>query len=152
MYNKKNYSFDDLPDFVTILKKDLRLSKVALGLISLPPEKGYSFLHAHKEQEEVYIILSGNGVMQIEKEELLLKPGDIIRVAPEAKRALKAGSEKLVAICCGGVTKGFPKKEDSRTLIDDGIPYFDELPNWFEGNEKIMLYNQKLKEKSQLKK
>ena len=50
MYSKKNYNLNELPDFVSILKKDLNLSKVALGWISLPPGKGYSFLHSHKEQ------------------------------------------------------------------------------------------------------
>ena len=50
MYSKKNYNLNELPDFVSILKNDLNLSKVALGWISLPPGKGYSFLHSHKEQ------------------------------------------------------------------------------------------------------
>ena len=117
-------------------------------MISLPPEKGYTFLHAHKEQEEVYIILQGTGVMQIEKEEIPLETGDIIRVSPETKRALKANEEKLVALCCGGATQGYPKKKDTRALIDDGIPYFDEPPNWYVGNEKIVALNQKMKAKS----
>jgi len=50
MYSKKNYNLNELPDFVSILKNDLNLSKVALGWISLLPGKGYSFLHSHKEQ------------------------------------------------------------------------------------------------------
>jgi hypothetical protein len=50
MYSKKNYNLNELPDFVSILKNDLNLSKVALGWISLPPGKGYSFLQSHKEQ------------------------------------------------------------------------------------------------------
>lgn len=74
-----------------------------------------------------------------------LNPGDIIRVSPEAKRALKAGYEKLLAPCCGRVTKGYPNANDSRTLIDDGIPHFDKPPKWYEGNEKIMVLNQKMK-------
>jgi len=50
MYSKKNYNLNELPDFVSILKNDLNLSKVALGWIFLPPGKGYPFLHSHKEQ------------------------------------------------------------------------------------------------------
>ena len=50
MYSKKNYNLNELQDFVSILKNDPNLSKVALGWISLPPGKGYSFLHSHKEQ------------------------------------------------------------------------------------------------------
>ena len=145
MYSKKNYNLNELPDFVSILKNDLNLSKVALGWISLPPGKGYSFLHSHKEQEEVYIVLQGSGLMQIDEEEVSLNPGDIIRISPGAKRALKAGDEKLIALCCGGVTKGYPNENDSRTLIDDGIPHFDNPPKWYEGNEKIMALNQKMK-------
>ncbi len=146
MFDKQNYDFNNLPDFVSIPKKELGLTKVALGLISLPPEKGYSFLHAHKEQEEVYIILQGSGTMQIEEKEIPLKKGDIIRVSPEVKRALKADNEKLIALCCGGVTQGYPKKENTRALIDDGIPLFDEPPIWYEGNKKIEALNQKMKE------
>lgn len=145
MYDINHYDIDNLPDFVSILKNDLNLSKVALGWISLPPGKGYTFLHSHKEQEEVYIILQGSGLMQIDKEEMALNPGDIIRISPEAKRALKAGDEKLIALCCGGVTKGYPTKEDSRTLIDDGIPHFDIPPKWYESNEKVIALNQKMK-------
>jgi len=65
---------------------------------------------------------------------------------------LKAGDEKLVAICCGGVTRGYPKKKDSRSLIDDGIPHFDKEPNWYKGNEKIMTLNRKIKGNTKLSK
>ena len=50
MYSKKNYNLNELPDFVSILKNDLNISKVALGWISLPLGTGHSFLHSHKEQ------------------------------------------------------------------------------------------------------
>ena len=83
--------------------------------------------------------------MQIDEEEVSLNPGDIIRVSPEAKRAFKAGDEKLIALCCGGVKKGYPNGNDRRTLIDDGIPHFDNPLKWYEGNEKIMVLNQKMK-------
>ena len=50
MYSKKNYNLNELPDFVSILKNDPNLSKVALGWISLAPAKATPFLHSHKEQ------------------------------------------------------------------------------------------------------
>jgi len=151
MFNKKNYNFNELPNYVSILKNDLQLSKVAMGFISLPAGKGYTLLHSHKEQEEVYVVLQGTGVIQIDKEEIPLKTGDIVRVSPEAKRALKAGDEKLIVICCGGVTLGYPKQSDARSLIDDGVPLYDELPNWYMGNEKVMDMNQQFKKNANKK-
>ena len=59
--------------------------------------------------------------MQIDEEEVSLNPGDIIRVSPEAKRALQAGDEKLIALCCGGVTKGYPNVPGLEELISTKI-------------------------------
>ena len=59
--------------------------------------------------------------------------------------ALKSGKEKLIVICCGGITPIYPFNKKSNALIDDGIPHFDEEPNWYKGNEKIIGINQKLK-------
>jgi len=41
--------------------------------------------------------------------------------------------------------KGFPQKASSKTLIDDGIPDWENLPPWYEGNQKVIEINKKLK-------
>jgi len=43
MYSKKNYNLNELPDFVSILKNDLNLSKVALAGYFYPRAKATPF-------------------------------------------------------------------------------------------------------------
>lgn len=148
MYNSINVDFDNLPDYVTIPYRELNLTKVALGLINLPAGKGYTFTHSHEEQEEVYICLSGTGTALIGENKIPLKQGDILRIDPEDRRAFLAGDDSaLVMICAGGVTHGYPKNENSRTLIDDGVPHFDDIPYWYEDNEKVKALVDKIRMK-----
>jgi len=148
MYNSINVDFENLPEYVTIPYKQLKLNKVALGLINLPAGKGYTFTHSHDEQEEVYICLKGTGTALIGNDKVSLKKGDILRIDPEDRRAFLAGEdEPLVMICAGGVTLGYPKNENSRSLIDDGIPHFDDIPYWYEGNEKVKTLVEKIRQK-----
>jgi mannose-6-phosphate isomerase-like protein (cupin superfamily) len=145
-YTKVHYDLDDLPLWVHPLRRELELRRVAVGLIRVPRGQGYSFLHRHREQEEVYVVLGGTGLIRVEDQDIPLGAGDLVRVSPSAFRALKADEDSdLVVLCTGGVTGGYPKDPETRVLIDDGIPDFDHLPPWYEGNEKVRALNQKLK-------
>jgi len=153
-YSKTSIDFDNLPEGVTFLRDELDLKGVGIGLIHLKAGKGYKFLHQHEEQEEIYFILEGKGLIVIDGEEIELNQGDIIKIDPEGKRALKASDESnLIAICVGGIpVKGYPKFSSSRTLIDDGIPDFDEPPSWYKNNKEVIDLLQHLKEKHELRK
>ena len=111
--------------------------------------RGYTFMHKHETQDEVYIFLKGSGVMQINDEQIEVSAGDMIKIPPEGKRALSASdTEDIVGICVGGIpTTEFPRKENSRAVFDDGIPLFDELPLWYEGNKKVKMINEKMKKR-----
>jgi len=147
MYSRTNIDFNDPPPWLNMLRNDLNLQGVGLGLANVPRGKGYTFMHSHGEQEEVYIVLSGSGIIRIEDEDIDLRPGDFVRVAPQAKRALKASDESdlLVIIAGAPVMENYPKNPKSSSLIDDGIPDWDNLPPWCEGNEKIIEINRKLR-------
>jgi len=56
------------------------------------------FVHSHKLNEEVYIILSGKGMFMVDGEEFLIQEGDIIRVAPGSGRAIKS-DDHMSYIC-----------------------------------------------------
>ena len=60
--------------------------------------------HDEKEggQEEVYIVLSGSGVMRIDGQDVALVPGRWLRVDPNHIRMPIAGSEGLTLIMVGG--------------------------------------------------
>lgn len=145
-YSKAHFDFEKLP-WLTSPRKQLDLAGVALGLIRIPANEGYTFTHTHREQEEVYIVIEGNGVIAINDELLEIGRGDIIRVSPSSRRALKADGEGLFVICAGGVPMGFPKNPNSRYMIDDGIPDYDDIPPWYLGQDEIIRKNSMLKER-----
>lgn len=145
MYTKAHFDLAALK-WITNLRRPLGLTGVALSLIRLPAGKGYTFTHRHREQEEVYVAVEGRGSILLDGELLDLEAGDVVRVPPETRRALKASEEgDLLVLCAGGVTRGYPKGPDSEHLIDDGLPDFDDIPPWYAGDPKIVELNRRLR-------
>ena len=71
-----------------------------VSFTTTPASMGGDFLHTHKTNEEVYIVLKGEGVFQVDGELFDISEGSVIRVAPNGKRAHKnTGKEDLVMIC-----------------------------------------------------
>jgi uncharacterized cupin superfamily protein len=64
-----------------------------------PAGKFTPFVHSHKLNEEVYIIISGNGKFAVDGDEFDIQEGSVIRVAPAGERAIKAGDKDLVYVC-----------------------------------------------------
>jgi quercetin dioxygenase-like cupin family protein len=58
--------------------------------------------HKHREQEEVYVVVSGSGELLLGDEVIALAPWDAVRVAPEVVRAFAAGPDGLEIIAVGG--------------------------------------------------
>ena len=65
MYTKAHFDFDELPR-LTSPRRKLGLQAVGLGLIRLPAGEGYTFTHAHLEQEEVYLVIEGAGLLFVD--------------------------------------------------------------------------------------
>ncbi len=144
-YTKLHFAFDELP-MLTTPWKQLGTRAVALGLIRIPAGEGYVFLHRHAEQEEVYVVLEGHGLLHVDGEDVPLERGDVVRVAPAAKRALRANDdEPLLALCAGAVPGGYPKDPNARYGIDDGIPLYDEPPPWAANDPRALAINAELK-------
>ncbi len=57
--------------------------------------------HSHREQEEVYVVISGSGRINLDGEVRELKPWDIVRVAPATVRAFASGPDGLEYIAVG---------------------------------------------------
>ncbi|MEM9538890.1 MAG: cupin domain-containing protein [Cyanobacteria bacterium P01_E01_bin.42] len=146
-YTKASFDFNNLP-YLTNPWRKLELHGVSLGLIKLPPDEGYTFTHSHAKQEEVYIVVEGCGEILLNGELIAIARGDIVRVSPSTKRALKAACDRpLFVICTGGVAEGYPENPNARYLIDDGIPDYDDLPPWCADNPEIRDRNAQLKER-----
>jgi len=146
-YHKKTYDLKNLPKWLTFLRDDISLTSLGMGFVRLPIGKGYTFLHKHEAQEEIYIVLNGKGLIYLDGELVDLIPGDVVRVNPEVYRALKADDEsELICLIVGALPiKGFPINPKNNSLIDDGIPDWDHLPPWCEGNNKIIELNKKIR-------
>ena len=51
--------------------------------------------HSHREQEEVYVVVSGSGRVKLDDEIIELKQWDVVRVSPAVVRAFQGGPEGL---------------------------------------------------------
>ena len=92
----------------------LGLTGAEVSINALPAGAGVPFLHFHKENEEIYGILSGRGKAIIDGEEIALAAGDWLRIAPAAKRQFSAADDAGIVFVCiqvkanslGGFTAG----------------------------------------------
>ena len=108
----KNYSVEHIGPFEELLQRDflgfkgkymigqeLGMTGSEVSLNRLPAGKGMPFVHSHKKNEELYIVLKGSGTFYMDGEEFPIQEGSLIRVAPDGERAWKAGTEDLYFIC-----------------------------------------------------
>ena len=70
----------------TELHDSLALTGAEVSVNRLPAGASVPFVHAHKQNEEIYGILSGKGKAVIDGEEVALTAGDWLKIAPAAKR------------------------------------------------------------------
>lgn len=78
---------------------NLDLSGCEVSINCLPAGESTPFVHAHKKNEELYIITGGNGTFFVDGDEFPVQEGSLIRVAPSGERACKAGDKDMVFIC-----------------------------------------------------
>lgn len=120
----KNYSIMQIGSFSKDMPAKGRvMAGETLGLTGCEVSVNYApngqfvpFVHSHKLNEEVYIILSGNGKFMVDAEEFDIKEGDIIRVSPKGERAIKSESDDFNFVC-------IQAQENSLTQAtnDDGV-------------------------------
>ncbi len=82
----------------TELHDVLSLTGAEVSVNNLPAGTVIPFYHSHKENEEIYFIVSGKGEMEIDGEKIELEAGDWLRVAPKAKRRLTATTD-MTEVC-----------------------------------------------------
>ena len=82
------------------LHEQLYLSCEEISLNDLPAGANFPFVHSHKENEEIYGILSGNGKAIIDGEEISLSSGDWLKIAPAAKRQFFASDISGITYIC----------------------------------------------------
>ncbi|MGA2405884.1 MAG: cupin domain-containing protein [Bacteroidales bacterium] len=53
-----------------------------------------SILHSHKNHEEIYIFIKGNGQFQVDGNRFNIMEGSVIRIAPDGRRTWRNNSDK----------------------------------------------------------
>lgn len=88
---------------------------------SFAPGTETGFLHTHKNHEELYFFLSGNGEFQVDGQVFAVGEGSVVRVAPEGRRSARNnGTEPLVMLCVQyrGATFTAEDAQDGNLLPD----------------------------------
>ena len=78
----------------------LSLTGAEISINQLPAGASVPFVHSHKNNEEIYGILSGKGKAVIDNETIELTAGDWLRISPAAKRQFFASQESDITYVC----------------------------------------------------
>ena len=104
---------DQAPKFGLGDSLEFRMARVALGLensglsyLRVGPGFRLPFGHNHKNQEEVYVLISGGARMKIEDEVRELAPLDAVRVHKDTMRTMEAGDEGAEFLVLGAPNTG----------------------------------------------
>ncbi|MDE6325408.1 MAG: cupin domain-containing protein [Duncaniella sp.] len=102
----------DVKDYVLQLGPDIKIPGKVFGGQAVgatggefsfqvfSPGQETGFLHSHKNHEELYFFLSGNGEFQVDGKVFPVEEGSVVRVAPEGRRSVRNnGAEPLVMLC-----------------------------------------------------
>lgn len=82
------------------LHDKLSLTGAEVSINNLPAGASVPFVHSHKNNEEIYVILAGKGKAIINGETVELAIGDWVRISPVAKRQFFAGEDTAICFAC----------------------------------------------------
>lgn len=93
------YASVDMSAPRTELHELLKLTSCEVSVNNLPAGAAIPFVHAHKQNEETYIVLSGSGEFYADGEVTPIAKGSVVKVLPACHRCMKAGADGLSYIC-----------------------------------------------------
>jgi mannose-6-phosphate isomerase-like protein (cupin superfamily) len=110
---------DSAPRFGTQERMESRFARGALDALDTglthhivkPGKRGLA--HRHEQAEEVYVVLSGSGSINLDGETHPLKQLDAVRVSPQVRRGFEAGPEGLELLAFGA------RHDGDGELVDD---------------------------------
>ena len=99
--NKTNYQKTSIENTARVeLHDKLNLTGAEISINALPQGASVPFIHSHKQNEEIYIILNGKGKVIIDDESIEIKENDVIKISPKAKRQFFADTKSDLKYIC----------------------------------------------------
>lgn len=78
----------------------LELTSCEISVNTVPKGFRVPFNHKHKQNEEVYIILKGEGIITVDGSAVNVKEGSAVKIMPEASRTIEnTGDGEFEFIC-----------------------------------------------------
>jgi mannose-6-phosphate isomerase-like protein (cupin superfamily) len=105
----------------------LTLTGTEVSINTLPAGVSVPFVHAHKQNEEVYIILEGKGTLFIDGEERTIAAGDCFRIDPAGQRCISAAADSSLRFICMQVKAG---SLENFTMTDGVMSENFAKPTW----------------------
>jgi uncharacterized cupin superfamily protein len=82
------------------LQEHLGTGGLEMSLNVVPPGKGIPFLHRHRQNDEVYVVIGGRGQFLVDGECIDVEEGSVLRMSPPAARAWRNNSEAPLYFLC----------------------------------------------------
>jgi mannose-6-phosphate isomerase-like protein (cupin superfamily) len=87
-------------------REPLEFENSGISYQRLGPNFRVPFGHKHKEQEEVYVVISGSARIKLDDEVVPLKQWDAVRIEKDTMRNLEAGPEGAEILAFGAPNAG----------------------------------------------
>ena len=82
------------------LRKLLGSAGLEMSLNVVSPGKGIPFLHRHRENDEVYVVVGGRGQFLVDGECIDVQEGSVLRLGPAAARAWRNNTDAPLYFLC----------------------------------------------------
>jgi mannose-6-phosphate isomerase-like protein (cupin superfamily) len=98
-YTKTNYADVESKAGLHFLREPLECEQMGLSVIDVDDGRdGPVHDHAETDQEEVYVLIDGEGTLTFDDDEVPLEPGDAVRIGPDVTRKLELHGESLLVV------------------------------------------------------
>lgn len=84
----------------TELKDTLGLTGCEVSFNQLGAGQSSPFVHKHKQNEEVYLVLSGSGDFWLDGEIVPVNEGSCLKISPDVGRSIRASKDRALTWIC----------------------------------------------------
>jgi mannose-6-phosphate isomerase-like protein (cupin superfamily) len=107
------------------LKDATNATGTEISISVLPPRTDLPIFHVHKQNEETYVVLSGEGKFRVDDRVFDISEGSVVRVAPGGLRGMTNTSDRQMVYIVVQAKAGSLEQH----TMDDGI-LADAAPLW----------------------